>query len=565
MSMNYSKYFNPRATTQSDRIPGRSEMVQNYDGAYVFPVTDWTRLDRFLVLGAEGNSYYASEKERVIENAEAVGRCLAQDGLKTVARIVEISQAGRAPKNNPALFALALASVYGSELAQDQNAFAQKAREAKEAGRETPREVLAFEQRFAEAAAVRRAALNALPQVARYFTDFVTFVKYRRALGGWGRSMRRATRAWIEEKSVQDLTYQMTKFVSREGYTTRDVLRLVKPKVEDAQKNAVLHWATQGEIVEGAPAQLLAREAAFATQDKKELIRLIVDHRLTHEMIPNEWKNDPEVWAALLPEMPSMALVRNLAKMTQVGLLAPFSEASRMVAERLRNPQGLKRVHPFKLLVALLTYQAGRGIRGSNVWTPVPQVIDALDAAFYLSFANVIPTNRNLLAAIDVSGSMEHATLMEVPGLTPRYAAAAFALVLAATEPNVHFIGYTKSVVPLTISPRMRLDDVVRALGRVVPQMTDCSLPARWAQENRVRVDGIVHYTDSVTNMHHMIHPSLALVQYRQALGVGTKQVIAAMDPNGFSIADPQDARQMDVVGLDTATPQIISDFLREE
>ncbi len=35
------------------------------------------------------------------------------------------------------------------------------------------------------------------------------------------------------------------------------------------------------------------------------------------------------------------------------------------------------------------------------------------------------------------------------------------------------------------------------------------------------------------------------------------------MVSNGFSIADPNDRGMLDVVGFDTATPQLISDFAR--
>jgi 60 kDa SS-A/Ro ribonucleoprotein len=35
------------------------------------------------------------------------------------------------------------------------------------------------------------------------------------------------------------------------------------------------------------------------------------------------------------------------------------------------------------------------------------------------------------------------------------------------------------------------------------------------------------------------------------------------MVANSFSVADPNDASQLDVVGFDTATPQLISDFAR--
>jgi len=39
--------------------------------------------------------------------------------------------------------------------------------------------------------------------------------------------------------------------------------------------------------------------------------------------------------------------------------------------------------------------------------------------------------------------------------------------------------------------------------------------------------------------------------------------VIVSMVANKFSIADPKDPRQLDIVGMDTATPNIISEFAR--
>src|SRR5688572_6223701 len=91
------------ATPQSEPIPGSSQ-VPNSGGRYSFAVDDWTRLDRFLVLGSEGGSYYATERALTAENASASLRCIKADGLRAVRRAVEISRAGRAPKNDPALF-----------------------------------------------------------------------------------------------------------------------------------------------------------------------------------------------------------------------------------------------------------------------------------------------------------------------------------------------------------------------------------------------------------------------------------------------------------------------------
>ncbi|MDQ6672923.1 MAG: TROVE domain-containing protein [Chloroflexota bacterium] len=71
-------------------------------------------------------------------------------------------------------------------------------------------------------------------------------------------------------------------------------------------------------------------------------------------------------------------------------------------AERLRAA----RIHPIGVLAALKTYAQGKGERGKATWTPVPRVVDALDAAFYASFQNVEPTGKRWLLTLDVSGSM---------------------------------------------------------------------------------------------------------------------------------------------------------------
>src|SRR5205809_3822436 len=101
------------STPQSQPIPG-SKQVPNSGGGYAWAVDDWVRLDRFLILGAEQGTYYITERRLTEENAEAVARCIADDGPRTVQRIVEVSEAGRAPKNDPAIFALALCAAYGN-------------------------------------------------------------------------------------------------------------------------------------------------------------------------------------------------------------------------------------------------------------------------------------------------------------------------------------------------------------------------------------------------------------------------------------------------------------------
>ena len=78
--------------------------------------------------------------------------------------------------------------------------------------------------------------------------------------------------------------------------------------------------------------------------------------------------------------------------------------------------------------------------------------------------------------------------------------------------------------------------------------------------EKGLKVDTFVVYTDSETWAGD-VHPSEALKQYRETTGIPARLVVVGMTSSGFSIADPTDAGMLDVVGFDTATPNIISSF----
>ncbi len=190
-------------------------------------------------------------------------------------------------------------------------------------------------------------------------------------------------------------------------------------------------------------------------------------------------------------------------------------------------------------------------------------VIDALNAAFYTAFKGVEPTGKRLLLALDVSGSMATSRVAG-SSLTPREASAAMALMTAATEANTHIVGFTGGMVPLPLSPSMRLDGAVCAVSNLPFDRTDCAQPMLYALERGLKVDAFVIYTDSET-WAGSVHPVQALRQYRAQTGIAAKLVVVGMVSNGFSIAAPNDAGMLDVIGFDTATPAVIADFIRQD
>jgi 60 kDa SS-A/Ro ribonucleoprotein len=549
--MSYLKRHGTRRVPQWAPLRGQTA---NSAGGFAWAVDNWTRLRRFLILGSEGGSYYASEWVLTRANARAVEECLREDGLRAVTEIVRVSTEGRAPKNEPALYALALAAGTGD-------------------------------------LETRRAALDALPQVARTGTHLFRFAQFVEGFRGWGRSLRRAVGRWYSAQPVDAVAYQAVKYRQRDGVTHRDLLRLAhparrvgagNPELDVSDEHARLfEWIVRGGDTDGLPAQVEGFAKAQRAATPAEAAALVREYRLPREALKPEHLNTAAVWDALLDDMPMTAMIRNLATMTRVGVLSPGSEGTAKAVAQLGDTQRIRRarVHPIAVLAALRTYASGRGVRGRGSWAPVREIVDALDAAFYTSFGNVEPTGKRLLLALDVSGSMGGGWIAGVPGLTPRDGSAALALVTAATEEQYEIVGFhagrggwtsgtrrpgwgADGLTPLAISPRQRLDDAVRAVSDLPFGGTDCALPMRYAQARKREIDTFVIYTDSETWAGD-IHPAQALRDYRHASGIDARLVVVGMVSNGFSIADPADQGMLDVVGFDTATPQLISDFAR--
>jgi 60 kDa SS-A/Ro ribonucleoprotein len=550
--MSYLKQHGAKRIPQSAPLAGQ---VPNSDAGHSWPVDEWARLRRFLILGSEGGSYYASQRALTRENTLAVAEAVQEDGLRAVEEIVRISREGRAPKNDPALYALAFAAGQGDE-------------------------------------ATRKAALAALPQVARTSTHLFRFVSFVEGFRGWGRSLRRAVGSWYAAQSPNALAYQAVKYRQRDGVTHRDVLRLAHPAARVGSGNPTLdvsdeharlfEWIVRGGAADGLPDIVGGFVRAQAAATPRESAALVREFGLPREAVRPEHLTSREVWEALLDDMPLTALVRNLAAMTRVGVIAPGADDTARVVAKLGDAERIRaaRVHPIALLAALRTYASGRGARGRGTWSPVREIVDALDAAFYASFRNVEPAGTRLLLALDVSGSMTYGEVAGVPGLTPRDASAALALVTAATEERYEIVGffagrggfrkrgrpvhngYVDGLTPLALSPRQRLEDAVQTVSGLPFGGTDCALPMQYALAKEREIDTFVIYTDSETWAGD-VHPAQALRDYRQTSGIDARLVVVGMVSNGFSIADPADPEMLDVVGFDTATPQLVSDFAR--
>lgn len=531
-----------RRTPQSEQADPRQ--VENLAGGYVFQVSDETKIHRFLTIGVEGGTYYASEQALTKDNAQTVIACAQSDkALWLVEQIRAVSLAGRAPRQNSAIFALAVVAALGSDEA-------------------------------------RSAAFAAVPAVCRTGTHLFLFTGYSLNFRGWRRGLRSAVGGWFLNNDVDSVAYQACKYRQREGWSQRDLLRLSHPETSEPARKALFDWICGREVdLAIAPDLVGAFKAAQETTLVSEWVQLISDHPISWEMLPDIALKEPEVWKALIRKgMPQTALQRQLPRLTNLDLFAD-REILNLVVAQLQDPAKLRkgRVHPISIMTAMKTYSNGRSVRGSNTWTPNRRIVDALDGAFYASYATTEPAGKRTLLALDVSGSMGSPAGGTV--LSCREVTVGMALVSMNIEPECDVIGFTgggrgwgsryggpdvgnEPVSELRLSPRQRLDDAVRYVDSLPFGSTDCALPCIWAGQKGRLYDTIVIMTDNETWAGAQ-HPHQALREYRNKTGINTRLAVIGLTSTGHSIADPNDPGQIDIAGFDSAVPNLITDFSR--
>lgn len=526
-------------TPQRQRTPGRTDEVENSAGGYVFKASDKSRLERFLILGTDGGTYYVGERDLTKQNVDFVRKMIATDESAVLSTVVDVSSNGRAVRNSPALFVLALVFTEGKDKA---------------------------------------AARAALPKVARTSTHLFEFADYINNLGGWGRAKRGAVADWMLEKG-DSLAYQAVKYRQRNGWTMRDCMRLSHVRGVDPR---IGRFILNGDVTEDSPDIIRGFAAMQQAGSVKEAVSTLNDYKnLPWEAIPTQFLNEVDVWKTLFDngQLQGQALVRNITRLAKLDAFKDMEFAAKYAA-RLTDEAMLARtrLHPINLLNASVVYNKGQVSRAgfglwnsferNKSWTTESVIADALDEAFHKSFKTIEPAGKRTMLAIDVSGSMSQ----KANGLDLSCAqvSAAMAMTVARTEPAHIIRGFTTAVrfgyrgsaqlTDLGITARMGLSTAMGEVSKRNFGGTDCAQPMLWALENDVEVDTFVVITDNETWAGN-IKPTQALKKYRDKTGIPARLAVLGVASTGFTIADPLDRGTLDMVGFDASAPKVLADF----
>jgi 60 kDa SS-A/Ro ribonucleoprotein len=540
----FTRHMDEQNRPRTQREKADPRQVANNEGGFVFQVTNDTRLERFLVLGTAGGTYYQDEQELTKQNVDWLIQYIQTNpsNCSIVLRKAEqISQEGRAFRNSPAIFTLALLFKYG------------------------------------HASMKQELATRSVLRICRTATHLYELCDYFELMGGWNRTKRAAVANWYLSKSADQVAYQAVKYRQRNGWTHRDLLRLSHPKGLDPQvgnfilgKDSTPVPGVSGiEIINGF------KSAQLETSLPGLLSVLGAYPNLPWEALPTQFHKEPDVWKKLFynGSLTGQALVRNITRLARIGAFGDMVFAADYAAKLVDEEMIARtRLHPINYLNALVVHNDGQVIRKTDKrtgrkytegrrrdWERVSVIRDALDAGFYAAFKYVEPANKRTQLAVDVSSSMSWGFAGGLD-FTAAQVAAAMAMTIARSEPYHQIMGFAANYKDLGISARTSIPEAMRIVQNQNFGGTDCALPMVRALENKKEVDTFVVITDGET-WAGRIHPFQALRNYRQQMGIDARLAVVAVTSTGFTIADPSDSGMLDVVGADENLPRLISEF----
>lgn len=303
---------------------------------------------------------------------------------------------------------------------------------------------------------------------------------------------------------------------------------------------------------------------------KKNSIQIVREH------IPTGFLHLKEVWQALLDDMPTTALIRNVNKMSVVGLFDDQENVNKVIS-RVQDPCKLKaaKIHPMQLLVAKTVYEKGRGdVGGGNyrdmTWRVNDDIVQAFGDAFYQSFkgAAECKTGKKFMICLNVSTSMTQKGCSGCRSLTPVGAACAMALYTWNIEDDVEIVAFGggDELVDLKRAEGfhrgMQLEEALERIEQLDLGDTNCALPMSHAREKFLEIDVFVVFTDSrptflTTNARD------ALRTYNKEMDRCAKFIVCGMNSSGHTVAHPDDPNMLDIVGFDLHVPQLICQFVQ--
>ena len=337
--------------------------------------------------------------------------------------------------------------------------------------------------------------------------------------GEGGRAIKRCDHTFLNNLSE----YHAIKYNGRgRGYNLTDVIRTSHPKPINAKQQAIFSYLVGKEYDAAQIPQIGAYCTLRDAKTEAEIVRIIADGKLPHEVVTGTVKQmSPAIWKALIPQMPKMALLRHLNALDRAGVLDSNKAA---ITDKMLNSKGM--ILPASYLKAFDKVSSG--------WAK-----DLLRQALEKSFDAIPDIHGRTAIFLDISGSMSRDFVKT---------AAIFSLALfKKTEGNSIFWLFDDEFKDPGAS---RIDSILTQADKVVRMVggyTDTGICVRELMRRKEKVDNIICITDEVQNSGSPFYAVLR--EYRRHMNPDTKAFIVDVAHTQGGMVPPSDTKTNYIYG----------------
>ncbi len=356
--------------------------------------------------------------------------------------------------------------------------------------------------------------------------DFMTILEGS-GRGQGGRAVKNTIAKWLNQNLSE---YWAIKYNGKgRGFSLADIIQTIHPVPDSEQIGMLFKYLISGEcgFQDG---KIYAYEQLKKAETLAEQIHWIREGQLPHEVVTGVCKMTPELWNALVPEMPVFALIRNLNVLDRAGVL----DTNRNLIERkLTDREVLRKskILPFRFLNAFNAIE--------KAWAK-----DVLRQAVEMTFDGLPEIPGKTAVFLDISGSMNGEYLR---------IGSVFALALfKKTKGNGVFWLFDNAV----HDPKASLhDSILTQAERITAQGgTDTGAPVRAL---RTRVDNIIIITDEQQNSGSPFYKEL--VNYRKKYNANARAFVIDLAPYRSGMVPPADDLSHYIYGWSDPVLQYIS------
>ncbi|MBL8297149.1 MAG: VWA domain-containing protein [Rhodanobacteraceae bacterium] len=296
-----------------------------------------------------------------------------------------------------------------------------------------------------------------------------------------GTRPKRLVQQWLERANVE----QLLNAAVGQHPSLADIVRMVHPKPQDAQREALYAWLLGKPY---APEQLPQVLQEFEAFKRGEVVDSVPDMHfqyLTASLSKREWKS-------IAPRLSWQTLRMNLNTLQRNGVFEDAMLTSQLAA-KLCDPAQIRmaRALPYQLLAAW-----------SATNDELPRAIrDALQDAMEIATDNVPCLPGEVVVAVDVSGSMASPVTGYRNGATSAVRCVDVAALIAACiqrkNPAARVLPFDTQVHEQVSNPRDSIITQAQRLAALCGGGTAISAPLKKLNRKRARVDTLLIVSDN--------------------------------------------------------------------